>query len=421
MLLLDISESNITLSRDGSVLYSEPGVALAEPRSLSIGSDALSKVKLQPDREQNHFWEQLDQSPVHPTGFAVETQADLIYRQLMDIQEKGQLTPRDEVWVSVPGDFSQPQLALLYGIALQAQISIADFVDRGVASAAGVEETGACTFVDVGLHRTIVTSLDIDESVSKSGVSVVPRCGLMTLLNSCIGYVSNRMLDATRFDPRKFADSEQQVFDQLLTLLDSGEDASVVEVKHGGNTRQVEVSRNDLSGEISRGMSEAVDKVADGSPVLIPGESAKLPGVVEAFSQRGNRVHIRALERITEAISLISPSRSGEDERSLHTTIKHTASRKTPSTDREKKDLEPTHLLHRSIARSIGEYSSYNGKNGTTLDFLCRSNQSVGCELVPASDAAVLVNGNRVSGPSRIRIGDLINASGAEFRAIRVE
>jgi len=88
MLLLELSDINLRLSRAGEVLYQQPGASFVEHRQLTFGRDALDVVKLHPNRVHTQYWRSMDQSAVEPKGFGVSTQIDLVYRQLLQIQEQ---------------------------------------------------------------------------------------------------------------------------------------------------------------------------------------------------------------------------------------------------------------------------------------------------------------------------------------------
>ena len=420
MWILDTADTNVKLSKDGEVLYSEPGLAIAEPRALTFGYEALTKVRLKPDAEQSQYWQRLDQSPVHPTGYAVETQADLVYRQLLELREKSGLASSDPIWMAVPGDLASAQIALLYGIAVQAQISVRDFVDRGVAAAANIDVGESCAFVDVGLHRTVVSQLDVGSVVTRERVSVIPRVGLLPLLHTWIRFAADRFLDSSRFDPRKFADTEQQVFDRFLGYLKAPEEMYTLHIEHLGDARQIEFSHSDFANasyERLRGILAHVDK---GCPVLLTAESADLPGMVELFEAEGSQCYPTDMEDLATAVSRLRSSDDKSEDRVLHVEIPHTSGTRS-RIKHEKHELPtPTHVVKQSIAQVIGSgYSVANERDGST-EFKLQPNAH-GFELVPDAHATVLLNGEHIFKPTRVKTGDLIMASSVEYHLIAVE
>ena len=419
MWILDLVDTNVRLSNDGETVYSEPGIALVEPRQLTFGEDALAKIKLQPDQEQSQFWQRLDQSPVHPSGFAVETQADLVFRQIVEMREQSSLTSDEPVWVAVPGNMSNAQIALLYGIAVQAEFRVADFVDRGVAAAANVEVNGACVYVDIGLHRTVVTQLTVGEAVTKAQVSVVSRLGLLPLLNAWIRQATDRFLDSARFDPRKFASTEQQVFDQLRDFVATEEETHVVHVEHLGNVRQVELTRSELASAAHEHYRGVLTYIDQGCPVLLSKESSLLPGLAEFLTAAGSTCIERDLSDLADAIDRLEASDATADSRSLHIEIPHVDKDRAGNSQEFVSLPTPTHLVRQSIAYPIGESFSARDLGGKTVDFQINTNAD-GLVVVPNKDATVEVNGRKVLGPIAVKIGDSIVASSVEYELIAV-
>lgn len=422
MWILDLVDTNVRLSNNRETVYSEPGIALVEPKQLTFGDEALTKSKLQPDQEQSQFWQRLDQSPVHPSGFAVETQADLVFRQLIEIREQSQLQPEDPVWVVVSGNLSNSQIALLYGIAVQAELRVADFVDRGVAAAASVDVDGDCVFLDIGLHRTVVTQLSVRDHVSKTRVSVLSRLGIFPLMNAWIRHTADRFLDSARFDPRKFANTEQQVFDQLRAFIESDGETHIAHVEHLGNVRQVELTRSELASaahEHYRGVLTYIDK---GCPVLLSEDSVKLPGLVDFLNAEDSTCFTSGLNDVADAVSRLNPSEADLDSRSLHVEVSHTKgdhagiSRETTSVP------TATHVLTGSVAYPIrGSLSASDlGLSGHASDFEL-TNNAHGLIVVPNDSATVTVNGKRIVNQTEVKVGDSIVASSVEYELISVQ
>lgn len=415
--MLDLVDTNLRLGKDGEISYSEPGIALVEPKNLTFGSDALAKIKLQPDQEQSQYWQKMDQSPVHPSGFAVETQADLVYRQLVSICEESQLQSEEPVWVVVPGNLSNSQIALLYGIAMQTQLRIADFVDRGVAAASSVDVHGSCVFVDLGLHRTIVTQLSVEDVVQKTRVSVLSRLGWLPLFNAWIRHVTNRFLDSARFDPRKFANTEQQVFDQLIDFVTGVDDACVLHVEHLGNVRQVELTRAELASAAHEHYRAVLTYIDQGCPVLLLEDSAKLPGFVGFLNVEGSTCFERSFSDLYEAVNRLESSDSKTDSRTLHVEIPHVKSHRSSVSQGPVVSLAPTHLVRKSIAYPIGSSFSRHDLGEASLGFEINKN-SQGLTVAPIDGAALEVNGRRIDRETAVKTGDSIVASSGKFEII---
>ena len=166
MLLLDINDTEITLTRDGELLYAQPGIALVERGRTQFGSEASAQSRLHPRQAHNEFWQRLNADPVTPAGRGVANQADLVYLQLRAIREAARLDRADLV-VAAPSTTTPAQLGLLLGIAAEAGFDVRAVVDTAVAAASTQSLAGSwhgrCRVVDVGLHRAFVTQVDLQD------------------------------------------------------------------------------------------------------------------------------------------------------------------------------------------------------------------------------------------------------------------
>jgi len=112
MLVLDINDVEITVSRDGAVLYREPGVALADRDGATFGFAALAKSRTRPRQSHNEFWQRLNGDPVKPQGRGVANQADLVYLHLQAIRAAAGIDQDEPAVVAAPSLVSAPQPAL---------------------------------------------------------------------------------------------------------------------------------------------------------------------------------------------------------------------------------------------------------------------------------------------------------------------
>ena len=117
MWIIELLDTEIKFSHDNTILYKEPGIALVRKNNVEFGTRALNAWRLLPANTQSHFWQRIDQSPVEPSGLGIATQADLLYRQLLESIAAAKLPSHESVLIVVPSDISPDQLALLFGIA----------------------------------------------------------------------------------------------------------------------------------------------------------------------------------------------------------------------------------------------------------------------------------------------------------------
>lgn len=425
MLLLELSDINLRLSRAGEVLYQQPGAAFVEHKQLTFGRDALNVVKLHPNRVHTQYWRSMDQSAVEPKGFGVSTQIDLVYRQLVQIQEQAKLSLADKVWFAVPGDLSDQQLGLLYGSSLKAGVQLGDFIDYGVLVGSTVDIDGPLAFIDIGLQRTVITRLVLDQDIRRESVSVDAQLGLLPLMNTWIRLVAENFLDISRFDPRKFAETEQQVFHQILDFIQSDDEHRSIEAEYRSNKRQVEVSRNELIEVGVERFNSTLSYLNGCKHVVLMENGYRFPGFTTHLQQNGWQVHQRKLNVVHDFFDSYDLAETGAESsgRKFYTHLNRVrtgvANIEPVSSPADNK--RATHLLHEFAARPIGQTLTVECGTGSARQ-ACFELSFRGEELLltPNGATALTVNGQTIETALVVHCGDLIKVSDEEYRLIEV-
>ncbi len=425
MWILELDDTEIRLSKDGEIVYCQPGIAWAEVKELKFGEAALSVAKLYPARVHTQYWNLMDQSHVEPKGFAVETQADLVYQQLLHIKEQGNLGDKDEILIVVPSDRTEQQLRLLYGIVLKAGYNVVDFVDLGVAGALASEGKGAIAYISVGMQRTVVTHLKVSDRVVREKVSVTPQLGLLPLSNTWIRMVAEKFLASSRFDPRKFAETEQQIFDQILAFVQSAKNNTAIETEYRGFTRQVEISKAEVIEVAQDRYASAVSRLNADEDLVLSNTTHTLPGLTDALTQNGRKYFFSAFGSMVEELTASLGDRSDSGQCTLHTRLTKQA---TSITDVEQNNdvpsetpVHPTHILHQATAYPIGsEFTVNSGELGESQLFTLE-HRSQGTALKIGTSAPITVNGARVRTELFVQPGDRISVLDRNYELIMVQ
>lgn len=425
MLLLELSDINLRLSRAGEVLYQQPGAAYVEHKQLTYGRDALDVVKLHPNRVHTQYWRSMDQSAVEPKGFGVSTQIDLVYRQLVQIQEQAKLSLTDKVWFAVPGDLSDQQLGLLYGSSLKAGVQLGDFIDYGVLVGSTVDIDGPLAFIDIGLQRTVITRLVLDQDIRRESVSVDAQLGLLPLMNTWIRLVAENFLDISRFDPRKFAETEQQVFLQILDFIQSDDEHRAIEAEYRSNKRQVEVSRNELIEVGVERLNSTLSYLNGCKHVVLMENGNRFPGFARHLQQNGWQVHQRKLTEVHDFFDSYDLTETGAESsgRKFYTHLNRvrTGRAKIEPVSSPVDTKRATHLLHEFAARPIGQNLTVECGTGSARQ-VCFELSYEGEELllIPNGATALTVNGQTIQTALVVHCGDLIKVSDEEYQLIEV-
>lgn len=266
MALLDTRDAELRLWKDGEVLRS-PGFVLFDNGEYHFGNTAVAQAKRRPRDVNNRFWWQLTTQPLQPALGPARHTADLVHAHLAQIHRDA--GSPSELVLAVPDSMPRAQLSLLLGIAQASEFAAAGLVSRSVllASAAGIE--GRALHVELQLHQAVINELNVsDGNLMLTRSTPLPACGLLALQERCISAVALAFIQQTRFDPRRSADTEQQLYDRLPEILAALAERGEYSVDIEGNHCRV-VASNVASA--TERLGEGLNKALGGSdmPVLI--------------------------------------------------------------------------------------------------------------------------------------------------------
>ncbi len=415
--LLDINDSNLQLWHGGAHLQS-PGYALLVDRQYRFGNQARAAARLQPRDINTRFWWQLSTETLQPALGPARHTGDLVHAQLQELHREG--GQPQEVLLAVPGTMERGQLALLLGIVQQCPFSAVGLVNRSVVLGSVYGGADRLFHLEIQLHQAVISELARrDGQVELQRTVPLPGTGLLQLQERLVEIIATAFIRQTRFDPRRKAITEQQLYDSLPDALRVlGRDSETnIEV----NGYRARINRGELISAGQRLFESARDAmgplrpgdrlIADPLAGLLPGLAEQLPGL-EVLAADSVRIalekHVDLLVQREQALSFVTalpslaPARN-ETGPAVITPMPVTAAKPAA-----------THLLEGHTARPLGADGTSLG-GGWALQ-----RTATGWQLAGAG-AAVLVNGSpgraeqALGGGDTIRIGD-----GAELQLIEV-
>ncbi|MDE0040115.1 MAG: hypothetical protein OXU77_21535 [Gammaproteobacteria bacterium] len=429
MLVLDINDTEIRLTRDGEELYRQPGVADVAPKNTVLGYEARARSRLHPQQSHNEFWQRMNGDPVTPRGRGVANQADLVYLQLQELRAAtGEKRPA--VVVVAPSAATNEQFAVLLGIAAEAGFDVRAIVDASVAAASRETWDGSCGVVDVSLQRATlarVERVDTDDGpiMRRAAVDEIPAAGFAPLLEGWIDVVADRFVDGTRFDPLRIANTEQQVFDQLLAGIDAGAAEFAIEVDHHDVKRRVSVSRHALAQKSSQRYELFARALGSAGTLAVSHRVLRLPGFAGFLQQAGHQLLPLTPDTIDVAVRdqaehiLPGPGDAGGAPGArLVTSLPAPASATSSPTPAR----WPTHVLCEALAIplvrdvSANEHPAFRPGSPT---FRIRRGEN-GISVVPAPDSAISLNGIPIDFEHPAAAGDTIGSGDLAFHLIAV-
>ena len=444
-----LNDAGITLLNDQGVVYREPGFAVLDDDSLTTGSGAFARARINPRRIQHRYWSALDTTPLLDQRFSHLSAADLVSRQLEQMCAANGVA-ENELVVAVPAYMNSGNLGLLLGIAGEIGINMVTLVDSAVA-ATRREYVGAVpVHIDISLHGTSLTRLSQVGRVQIEQSELLPDCGVHAIYDTWLTTVAEAFVRQSRFDPLHTAATEQILLDKMADWLLQASKQEVVrlELEHAGITHSAEIESLGFVAAAAPHYQSIISKLralyrADDLPAIqITDRVARLPGLTQML-----RAHVGgevfALEPGATARGALARCR---DTQSAGTGV--SLVRQLPwdqssfSVERQEHGQAagnaPTHLLHKSTAYAIsasplviGSQVSESGRSVPLADDMpgvsrrhCSVSQvTTQCIVEDHSRYGTFVNGHRIKGSIVLQVSDSlrIGSPGYEFQLITTE
>lgn len=435
--IVELNDSEIRVARDGDIVLRSPGYALVARSGIAVGEEALRSARLNPRAMQNRYWQNLNLDPLAtPTGNA-RHQADLAYAHLLAIHE--QAGRPDEVLFAVPGCYSNDQLALLLGLVEAAPFRAVGLIDVAVAAAAPQVETGSFVHVEMYLHQTVLTFIDVDEEIRRTAVERVDGVGLAAILDDSAAMIADQFIRQSRFDPQHHAETEQSLYDRIPACLRTlgSEAEAAIEIPYDRMTYFVKLQREALIAALEPLYQKIIDALPDDRISLVGDRLAALPGFVERLSafrvvapdsvfrtcrEQFDRIHSSgsALNFVTRLPAAPAPpaaaAKTANDAGDEAGDPGPTEQRSAQATTQE----PVTHVLWRHRAWPLADRVLYlhagsDGVSECEEQAPCSvSSEEQGVLIRPASTGYVLLNGRPIDESVSARVGDVVSFSGED-------
>ena len=202
---------------ESGILFQSPGFALVTEDTLEIGEFAENHSRMQPTNSFNKYWHELNLEPISHSR-KLRHHADLAYAQLVHLTGMADIS--QEVILSVPSNFSQEQLGILLGLARQTAFRPVGIVNTALVDSISALRKSQVLHADLQLHQIVLTLLAREENVLKvEKVVQVPGVGKQNFMNLMMQVATDLFIGQCRFNPQHDANSEQDLYNLLLTWL----------------------------------------------------------------------------------------------------------------------------------------------------------------------------------------------------------
>jgi hypothetical protein len=353
--LLDLNDSNLQLWH-GDAHVQSPGYALFRGDEYLFGTTARGAARLQPRDINTRYWWRLSTETLQPALGPARHTGDLVHAHLVSLHEEAG-KPAD-VLLAVPGSMQRDQLALLLGIVQQCPFDAVGLVNRSVALGSLFGPSARLFHLEIQLHQALISELVArDNTLELQQVTPLPGCGLLQLQERLVEVIAGEFVRQTRFDPRRRADTEQQLYDALPAALRALRDGSVTNLDVKGYQARISAQQLEAAGQRlfdSAGAAMATLRPED--QVIADPLAALLPGLCGAFPDmqvlQGSDIrdalqsHQGQLTQRAEALSFIKtlPLLRLKDAPAAAT---------QPAISPPEPAPQPTHLLEGGVARPL--------------------------------------------------------------------
>jgi len=215
--VLHINDNNL-LIQNGERLSRSQGYAWLKGEHVIFDTDAdtapVNVCRLSPQEINSRYWQQCEASSIAKNGAGMRHAADLVWRHLSDLKAQHSL---DEVVLVVPSHYQSSNLQLLLGIAKSCGLQVTGLINKAVASLHNTARSdGDYVHLDVQLHQTVSSQITVANGIAKLGVvEVVQGVGIQAMQDALLKALQENFIRNDRFDPLHYAETEQQLFDQL--------------------------------------------------------------------------------------------------------------------------------------------------------------------------------------------------------------
>lgn len=277
--ILDCRDTQISLWQEGAALHS-PGVVMLEGSEYQFGQAALEQSRLRPRDSNSRFWWQLSTQPLKPALGAARHTADLVHSHLRHIHAAAGAPA--ELVLAVPESMPKEQLSLLLGVAQASDFVVSGLVSRSVLIASHhptLAQSGQAIHLETQLNQTIINELMVENGKLRVVRSTpLPACGLLALQERCVSAIASAFIQQTRFDPRRSASSEQELYNKLPTILATLRERGEASVDIDGHRSRVTASALASASErLLKGLEQS--RSANNTPILMDAELCLLPGL----------------------------------------------------------------------------------------------------------------------------------------------
>ncbi len=419
--IIELNDSEIRVAKGTEIVLRSPGYAVIKNEKLYLGEQALKLAHLNPRQTYNQFWNKLSQDALQNPAKQYRHHADLAFAHLLSLYE--QAGKPEEILFAVPGNYTTEQLSLLLGIAEASPFTAIGLVDSAIASTAAIIDSGNYQHIDIHLHQTVITQLQVKDEISRQSVEIIDETGLSHIYTACASLIADLFIQQSRFDPLHHAETEQALYDQLPRCLQSLHENKEVllEIQFKQNLHQAKLHRHVLSHALQTIYQRIAKRISPSLSCLLSDRMAALPYLADVLPEYitlnvdavflGCREYTQQIRTAGPSLSFITTLPASKNPTVSYTT-KIPGQREAPTRPAK---TTVTHVLYENQAYPIGNTPLY--LSGAGAPGISKDQTTAGCVmlnnhqpvLTPAGQLQAFINGRLLNSKTPVQAGDTMN------------
>jgi len=160
-------------------------------------------------------------------------------------------------------------------------------VNRSVALASAYGASTGAFHLEIQLHQAAISELEENAGkVELKRTVPLPGCGLLQLQERLVEIIAAAFIRQTRFDPRRKAATEQQLYDALPGALRVLAGTAETNIEVNGYRARIDVAELKEAGQrLFEGIDQAMGSGSSAQQLLADPLAGLLPGLAERFPQ----------------------------------------------------------------------------------------------------------------------------------------
>ncbi len=283
--VIELNDTGLRVTRDGVVVCVSPGIALVDAHRRVCGDAAQGRAQMQPRDVYQHFWRQLNETPLPDARRHCRHHADLAFHHLASVLERRRPTGGSGAGGAGPLRRRATRAAARHrrrrSISRSRHSSTA-----AVAALAGCAPAGQYVVVEMHRHHVSLSTVEVDAEVTRLDCDDIEQAGLARIEAAAVELIAAALLGQARFDALHEAASAQLLHDQLPRWLAQATQHNevAIDLEYHGKHFRADIAARDFVHVTSMVLATVCERLGSDAEVLVGASLAGLPGALDLLA-----------------------------------------------------------------------------------------------------------------------------------------